>query len=247
MRWLLIALSCLSAFGMMVSVPTAPAGACSCADSERLDRFDRAAVAFYGRAYSQDRALRERFPSHSENASPTLVDHTRFTVDRVWKGTPGDQIEVITPYSMCVTSFDVGREYIVWADRIRGDGRLRAAVGTACSGDSRPGPVATGQEDYDFLEQQRAAHIAAGYAAGGPREPQPRVRVIAGRAVQFPGDAYVFGYFRSWDPTNDSRPLLMIVERGQSSAQVNMDTGTFTEQTAAGKPGAFDFLREAFR
>ena len=247
-RILFALLPFLAAVYAIARQPAETALACTCFwPAERADRFDSAETVFYGRVVAQDRAVRENPPSATVPQVTWTVDRTRFTVERVWRGPASGEVEVTTPLSNCVlSSFEVGREYVVWASRIGGGNWLYAGIGY-CDRDTRPGPIRPGQEDYEFLEQQRNEILAAGEAW----QPPSRVRLIAGRPVQFPADAFVTGY----SAPNAAECALsscathlrrMIVTRGRSVAWVDTNAGTFEERTAEGEERAFDFLRDAF-
>jgi hypothetical protein len=222
-----------------------PADACSPMLTRQEERFDSADLIFYGRAVSQDPGVIDYIP-YAGRTLDYRIDRTRFTVERTWKGEAPAQLETISLLSMCVRSFQVGTEYLVWAKRME-DGRLAAELGGP---DTRPGPPAVGQADYDYLEEQRARAIAAGYPPWGTQPRPGLIEEIAGRTIEFPPDAHVVGYLpEGVCPTSDcwTARLKMGIVRGRSYAWIWLDTGMFDEQLAPGDEHAFDFLRDVLR
>ena len=102
----------LSAFGIFLATPQ-PVQACSCVMLTPPEQLEMASTVFHGRVTAM-----EPFTPAANSPKPWLDTTVQFQVDTVWKGTVAENIviAVVSANEACGFEFDVGKEYLVYAD-----------------------------------------------------------------------------------------------------------------------------------
>ncbi len=102
----------LSGFGVFLATPH-PVQACSCVIFTPLEQFEMASTVFHGRVTAM-----APFTPAAHSPKPWLDSAVQFQVDTVWKGAVAENlvIAVVGANEACGFEFDVGEEYLVYAD-----------------------------------------------------------------------------------------------------------------------------------
>ena len=102
----------LSGFGVLLATPQ-PVRACSCVVFTPPEQLEMASTVFHGRVTAM-----EPFTPAANSPKPWLDTAVQFEVDTVWKGAVAENIviAVVGANEACGFEFDVGEEYLVYAD-----------------------------------------------------------------------------------------------------------------------------------
>ena len=102
----------LSSFGVLLATPQ-PVQACSCVVFTPPEQLEMASTVFHGRVTAM-----EPFTPAANSPKPWLDTAVQFEVDTVWEGAVAENIviAVVGANEACGFEFDVGEEYLVYAD-----------------------------------------------------------------------------------------------------------------------------------
>ena len=113
-RWLVggVLAILLSGFGVLLATPQ-PVQACSCVVFTPPEQLEMASTVFHGRVTAM-----EPFTPAANSPKPWLDTAVQFEVDTVWEGAVAENIviAVVGANEACGFEFDVGEEYLVYAD-----------------------------------------------------------------------------------------------------------------------------------
>lgn len=101
----------LSGFGVFLATPH-PVQACSCVDLTPQEKVELASTVFHGRVTAIDLFI------PTARANPWFDNAVQFQVETVWKGAVVESIVIVVERSTeaCGFAFDLGEEYLVYAD-----------------------------------------------------------------------------------------------------------------------------------